>query len=49
MPSMLAVAVQKVPSLLRFTSFGFGQELEVGISGVIGRLTGTDMRKVKGI
>ena len=44
---MLEVAEQKVPSLLRFTSSGFRQELEIRISRVISRSTGADMRKVK--
>ena len=38
MPGMLEVAEQNVPSLLRFTSSGFRQELEIWILKLISRL-----------
>ena len=41
---MLEVAEQKVPSIVRFTSSGFRQALEIWISGVINRFTEADRR-----
>ena len=43
MPGMLEVAEQKVPSLLKFTSSGFRQELQIWISKLTSRFTKADI------